>query len=74
MIAAAQRLADQGAAMLTIPGDVPLVTPTDFREIISAHRSSPSFVIVLARDELGRSAAEIYGVSTEPRAAAFRRQ
>jgi 2-phospho-L-lactate guanylyltransferase len=54
--AAARRLADHGAAMLTIPGDVPLVTPPDFREIISAHRSSPSFVIVPARDELGSNA------------------
>lgn len=54
--AAARRLADDGAAMLTLPGDVPLVTPADIREIITAHRRSPGFVIVPARDDLGSNA------------------
>ena len=54
--AAARRLADEGAAMLTLPGDVPLVTPVDIREIMSAHQKSPGFVIVPARDELGSNA------------------
>ena len=54
--AAARRLAGEGAAMLTLPGDVPLVTPADIVEIIDAHRRSPGFVIVPARDELGSNA------------------
>lgn len=54
--AAAHRLADAGAAMLALPGDVPLVTPSDIDEIIGAHHRSPGFVIVPARDELGSNA------------------
>ena len=54
--AAARRLARNGAAMLTLPGDVPLVTPADIGEIVAAHRRTPGFVIVPARDELGSNA------------------
>ena len=54
--AAARRLAGVGAAMLTIPGDVPLVTPDDIRHLLQAHRASPAFTIVPAHDRRGSNA------------------
>ena len=54
--AAARRLAAEGAAMLTIPGDVPLVTATDIRHLLDIHRRKPGFTIVPARDERGSNA------------------
>jgi 2-phospho-L-lactate guanylyltransferase len=54
--AAARTLAAQEAAMLTLPGDVPLVTPSDIERIIITHRGAPGFTIVPARDELGSNA------------------
>jgi len=55
--AAARRLAREGkGAMLTIPGDVPLVTPDEIAQIIAAHGRTPDFVIVPAHDERGSNA------------------
>jgi len=55
--AAAQQLARQGkGAMLTIPGDVPLITPDEIAQIIAAHDRTPDFVIVPAHDERGSNA------------------
>jgi 2-phospho-L-lactate guanylyltransferase len=55
--AAARRLAREGkGAMLTIPGDVPLVTPDEIAQIIAAHDRTPDFVIVPAHDERGSNA------------------
>jgi 2-phospho-L-lactate guanylyltransferase len=55
--AAARRLAREGkSAMLTIPGDVPLVTPDEIAQIIAAHNRVPDFVIVPAHDERGSNA------------------
>jgi len=55
--AAARRLAREGKhAMLTIPGDVPLVTPEEIGQIIAAHERTPDFVIVPAHDERGSNA------------------
>jgi 2-phospho-L-lactate/phosphoenolpyruvate guanylyltransferase len=55
--AAARRLAREGkGAMLTIPGDVPLVTPHEIAQIIAAHDRRPDFVIVPAHDERGSNA------------------
>jgi 2-phospho-L-lactate guanylyltransferase len=55
--AAARRLAREGkGAMLTIPGDVPLVTPEEIAQIISAHDRTPDFIIVPAHDERGSNA------------------
>jgi 2-phospho-L-lactate guanylyltransferase len=55
--AAARRLAREGrGAMLTIPGDVPLVTPEEIAQIIAAHDRTPDFVIVPAHDERGSNA------------------
>jgi 2-phospho-L-lactate/phosphoenolpyruvate guanylyltransferase len=53
----ARRLAREGkGAMLTIPGDVPLVTPEEITQIIAAHDRTPDFVIVPAHDERGSNA------------------
>jgi 2-phospho-L-lactate guanylyltransferase len=54
--AAARRLASQGSAILTIPGDVPLVSPSDIRHLLDIHRRKPGFTIVPARDERGSNA------------------
>lgn len=56
VMGAARRLAARGEAMLTIPGDVPLVTPTEIERVIATHRDGHRFVIVPARDELGSNA------------------
>jgi 2-phospho-L-lactate/phosphoenolpyruvate guanylyltransferase len=39
--------------MMTIPGDVPLVTSAEIERVIAAHHRGNRFVIVPARDELG---------------------
>jgi 2-phospho-L-lactate guanylyltransferase len=55
--AAARRLAREGkGAMLTIPGDVPLVTPEEIAQIIAAHDRTPDFIIAPAHDERGSNA------------------
>jgi 2-phospho-L-lactate guanylyltransferase len=55
--AAARRLARDGrGAMLTIPGDVPLVTPEEIAQIVAAHDRTPDFVIVPAHDARGSNA------------------
>jgi 2-phospho-L-lactate guanylyltransferase len=54
---AARLLAHEGrGAMLTIPGDVPLVTPDEVARISAAHDRTPDFVIVPAHDERGSNA------------------
>jgi 2-phospho-L-lactate guanylyltransferase len=55
--AAARRLAreDKGA-MLTIPGDVPLVTPDEIAQIIATHDRTPDFIIAPAHDARGSNA------------------
>ena len=50
---AAERLAANGRTMLTIPGDVPLVTAADIRGVLAAHAAAPAFTIVPAWDERG---------------------
>jgi 2-phospho-L-lactate guanylyltransferase len=51
--AAARRLAVGGAGLLTLPGDIPLVSSADIRRVLRAHRSGRAFTIVPARDEQG---------------------
>ena len=55
--AAARRLAAGGAAgMLTLPGDIPLVTAAEIGRLIAAHRPAPSFTIAPSHDEMGSNA------------------
>jgi 2-phospho-L-lactate guanylyltransferase len=54
--AAARRLGLTGTGMLTLPGDIPLVSPADIRQVLQAHRRGRGFTIVPARDELGSNA------------------
>lgn len=55
--AAARRLAAEGEpAMLTLPGDVPLVTAAEIDCMISAHAEAPSFTIAPSHDEGGSNA------------------
>jgi 2-phospho-L-lactate guanylyltransferase len=42
--------------MLTIPGDVPLITGEEVGKIIAAHDRMPDFVIAPAHDERGSNA------------------
>ena len=55
--AAARRLAADGrSAMLTLPGDIPLVTAAEIETLIAAHRPAPSFTIAPSHDEKGSNA------------------
>jgi 2-phospho-L-lactate guanylyltransferase len=55
--AAARHLAANGAAgMLTVPGDIPLVTADEIGRLLAAHRPQPSFTIAPSHDELGSNA------------------
>ncbi len=57
-VAAAARLlmAEGCGGMLTLPGDIPLVTAGEIGEVIAAHRPAPSFTIVPSHDEGGSNA------------------
>jgi 2-phospho-L-lactate guanylyltransferase len=55
--AAARHLAKTGAVgMLTVPGDIPLVTTAEIAQLLDAHRPGPSFTIAPSHDELGSNA------------------
>jgi 2-phospho-L-lactate guanylyltransferase len=54
--AAAQLLAARGAAMLTIPGDVPLIRSADIGSLTEIHREGRGFTITPAHDERGSNA------------------
>jgi 2-phospho-L-lactate guanylyltransferase len=57
--AAARRLSEQGAVMLTLPADIPLVQANDVRALVHAwamSEDSEVFCIVPARDERGSNA------------------
>jgi 2-phospho-L-lactate/phosphoenolpyruvate guanylyltransferase len=55
--AAARLLAKEGCAgMLTLPGDIPLVTPSEIANLVAAHRPAPSFTIAPSGDERGSNA------------------
>jgi 2-phospho-L-lactate guanylyltransferase len=55
--AAARLLAAEGrAGMLTLPGDIPLVTPAEIAAVLAAHPPAPSFTIVPSHDERGSNA------------------
>ncbi len=42
--------------MLTLPGDIPLVTADEIGQVVAAHRPAPSFTIVPSHDEGGSNA------------------
>jgi 2-phospho-L-lactate guanylyltransferase len=55
--AAARLLAAEGChGMLTVPGDIPLVTPAEITQLLAAHRPAPAFTIAPSRDERGSNA------------------
>jgi 2-phospho-L-lactate guanylyltransferase len=55
--AAARHLAINGAAgMLTVPGDIPLVTAGEITQLLAAHLPVPSFTIAPSHDEQGSNA------------------
>jgi len=55
--AAARLLAAEGrAGMLTLPGDIPLVTPAEVAGVVAAHPPAPAFTIVPSHDERGSNA------------------
>lgn len=55
--AAARLLAAEGrGGMLTVPGDVPLVTAAEIAALIAAHGPAPAFTIAPSRDERGSNA------------------
>ena len=57
VMAAARRLARDGrGAMLTLPGDIPLVTTAEIAALIAAHLPAPSFTIAPSHDEKGSNA------------------
>ncbi len=57
-IAAAARLLGEegGTGMLTLPGDIPLVTPAEIASLLAAHRPAPAFTIAPSGDERGSNA------------------
>jgi 2-phospho-L-lactate guanylyltransferase len=46
-------IANGRGTMLTLPGDLPLITAAEIESLIAAHGSAPSFTIAPAHDELG---------------------
>lgn len=55
--AGARHLITQGhGTMLTLPGDLPLVTAAEIETLIAAHGGAPSFTIAPAHDDLGSNA------------------
>jgi 2-phospho-L-lactate guanylyltransferase len=54
--AAARRLAATSSTMLTLPGDIPLVSVVDISGVLAAHLPAPAFTIVPAWDERGSNA------------------
>jgi 2-phospho-L-lactate/phosphoenolpyruvate guanylyltransferase len=57
-VAAAARLlvAEGRAGMLTLPGDIPLVTPAELAQVLAAHPPAPSFTIAPSHDKRGSNA------------------
>jgi 2-phospho-L-lactate/phosphoenolpyruvate guanylyltransferase len=49
-------LTAEGHAMLTMPGDIPLVTSDEIDAVVAVRLPAPSFTIVPARDEQGSNA------------------
>ena len=57
VVAAGRRLAAEGrAGMLTVPGDIPLITADEVARVFAAHGEAPAFSIVPAHDRRGSNA------------------
>src|SRR3954453_11039235 len=57
---AARPLANTGpGGMLTLPGDIPLVTAAEIAQLLDAHRPAPAFTIAPSHDELGSNAGTV---------------
>lgn len=55
--AGARHLTAHGrGTMLTLPGDLPLITTDEIEQLIAVHRPAPSFTIAPAHDERGSNA------------------
>lgn len=54
--AAARALALEGAGMLALPSDIPLLQPEDVERVLAAPAAAPAFAIVPARDGRGSNA------------------
>jgi 2-phospho-L-lactate guanylyltransferase len=55
--AAARLLAEERCSgMLTMPGDIPLVTAAEIAQLLAAHAAPPAFTIVPSHDERGSNA------------------
>jgi 2-phospho-L-lactate/phosphoenolpyruvate guanylyltransferase len=54
--AAAHRLAANGSAMLTMPGDIPCVAAADIASLLTAYAAGAAFTIAPAWDERGSNA------------------
>jgi 2-phospho-L-lactate/phosphoenolpyruvate guanylyltransferase len=54
-VAAAQRLLvrEGRGGMITMPGDIPLLTSAEIAATLASHRTAPAFTIVPAHDDLG---------------------
>ena len=54
-VTAAARLLvrESRAGMMTMPGDIPRLSPSEIAATLVAHRAAPSFTIVPAHDDLG---------------------
>lgn len=48
--------AERRGAILTMPGDIPLVTPEEVAQVVAAHDAARDFVIAPAHDERGSNA------------------
>lgn len=57
-VAAAARtlLAEGASGFLTVPGDVPRVTPSEISTLLAAHQAGRAFTIAPSHDELGSNA------------------
>jgi 2-phospho-L-lactate/phosphoenolpyruvate guanylyltransferase len=57
VVAAAKLLGAKGCTgILTLPGDIPLVTPAEIERVLEAHLPAPSFTLVPSHDERGSNA------------------
>jgi 2-phospho-L-lactate guanylyltransferase len=67
--AAARLLVLEGReGMMTMPGDIPRLSPAEIAATLAAHRAAPSFTIVPAHDDLGSNAI----ISSPPNAVPLR--